>query len=125
MNSKGFAITGIIYTLFVLFLMISLSVLSGLNSVQRLMVNSTGVLESSFDGIKISSEELVEINAQGIAPYYGKYIFNARYANGGRIVCTSYLSKGAKFSEAVFFPSQCINTSSKELIELYSFEEVD
>ena len=95
MNNKGFAITGIIYTLFIIFLMVLLSVLSGLRSYQRLMINSIGGLENSFEGIKLkgSSYEDNAIGVDGIVNYSGKYVFES----GGN-KCTTYLEKGTKLN---------------------------
>ena len=76
MGNKGFAITGIIYTLFILFLMILLTVLAGLSSYQRLMINSIISLEDSFEGEKMSKLELDNINNSKKAMYLGKYIYN-------------------------------------------------
>ena len=39
MNNKGFAITGILYTIFILFIMILLSILSGLNTRKNILEN--------------------------------------------------------------------------------------
>jgi len=126
MNNKGFAITGIIYTLFILFLMILLTVLSSLNSFQRLIVNSTETLETSFEGKKISDEELKEIKTSRIAPYIGKYIFNTLNTDGDTIVCSSYINKNTNFNDSIFFPNECNDyKSSLELIEAYNFEEVN
>lgn len=66
MNNKGFAITGIIYTLFILFLMILISILSGIRIFQR---------TSSRDVTKISDkfEELEMIDATtGLTEFYGE-----------------------------------------------------
>lgn len=124
MNNKGFAITGIIYTLFVLFLMILLSVLSGLSSFQKLVINSTSSLETSFEGKEISTNKLNEIKANGIAPYMGKYIFKKP---GTTLECSSYLDKGTVLDLEIItlFPNECATYASDsfELIKVYSFEE--
>ena len=75
MNNKGFAITGIIYTLFILFLMILLTVLAGLSSYQRLMVNSTRSLENSFEGEQMTDDDVTNIKNSGVASVSGKYVF--------------------------------------------------
>lgn len=87
MNNKGFAITGIIYTLFILFLMILLSVLSGLRSYQRLMISSTSSLETSFEGTKLSELSLDVIDDENVTKYAGKYVFTE-----GTNTCTTYLA---------------------------------
>lgn len=136
MNNKGFAITGIIYTLFILFLMILLTVLTGLSSYQRLMINSTRSLENSFEGEKIvddssiDNEEFDNIKKNGYAKYLGKYVFEL--ANG--IECSTYLKKGTyfkeyknaeSFSEKVekLSPYDCNEYNvNMELVKVYSFE---
>lgn len=128
MNNKGFAITGIIYTLFILFLMILLSVLSGLSTFQRLMINSTETLESSFNGKRISLTELETIKNSGIAPYYGKYIFTVTGPSNELFECSTYLTKGTNLtSETITLsPTDCNDYSiSMDLIEIYSFEGED
>ena len=116
-NNKGFAITGIIYTLFIVFLLVLLSVLSGLSIYRNLMINSTESLEQSFEGIKIETG-LEEIQANDIAPYFGKYIFQNSNTN---TECTVYLTKNQKISEAVLTPETC-NKEHIKLTAIYSFE---
>ena len=136
MNNKGFAITGIIYTLFILFLMILLTVLTGLSSYQRLMINSTRSLENSFEGEKIvddpstNNDKFDNIKNNGYAKYLGKYVFEL--ANG--IECSTYLKKGTYFKEyknaesfsknvAKLSPYDCNHyNKNMELIKVYSFE---
>lgn len=137
MNNKGFAITGIIYTLFILFLMILLTVLAGLSSYQRLMVNSTRSLENSFEGEEISdvvnSDKFVDIKNDKTAYYLGKYIFELD--NG--LECSAYLKKDTNFngynnaksfSETVekLSPSDCNDYDiNMNLIKIYSFEVIN
>lgn len=131
MNNKGFAITGIIYTLFILFLMILLTVLAGLSSYQRLMVNSTRSLENSFEGEKISLADA--INGDNKTNYLGKYVFELD--NG--LECSAYLNKDTEFSGyitaksfsesvAKLSPSDCNDYDlNMELINVYSFEVIN
>lgn len=139
MNNKGFAITGIIYTLFILFLMILLTVLAGLSSYQRLMVNSTRSLENSFEGEEIindPSDEYVDLDTiknDKKAYYLGKYIF--KLDNG--LECLAYLNKDTEFSGyitaksfsenvAKLSPSDCNDYDlNMELINVYSFEVIN
>ena len=96
MNNKGFAITGIIYTLFIIFLMVLLSVLSGLKSYQRLMSNSISGLENSFEGVKLkdSSYEDNAIDGNGVVNYSGKYVFEKE-----GVTYMTYLGKGTNLKE--------------------------
>ena len=123
MNNKGFAITGIIYTLLILFLMILLAVLSLMRSYNRLMINSTSSFETSFKGEEIT--DITTIKETGITPYMGKYIFNVTDNDNNIIECSSYLDKGINIynDDITLSPSIC-NTyiNSIELIKVYSFE---
>lgn len=137
MNNKGFAITGIIYTLFILFLMILLTVLTNSSSYQRLMINSTRSLEGSFEGEEISSivnsDKFNEIKNNGKAKYLGKYVFKL---NNG-LECSAYLKKDTDFSGyttaksfseniAKLSPYDCNEYNSGiTLFEVYSFEGVN
>lgn len=134
MNNKGFAITGIIYTLFILFLMILLSILSGLSTTQRLMITSTESLEESLKGIKVDITEAED----EIAPYSGKYIFEVKVTNADNSIntfmCSTYLNKGTNFknkNDINFITKDCneydydTGTNDIQLVKIYSFEEVD
>lgn len=108
MNNKGFAITGIIYTLFILFLMILISVLSGLNSSQRLIINSIEQLTSSLEETTlIEGSEITSINESGTAPYFGKYYFTV--IGSDTIECSTYLEKGIHFKteRIILSPQDC------------------
>lgn len=128
MNNKGFAITGIIYTLFILFLIILLTVLSGLSTFQKLMINSTETLESSFLAKKIDTNELEEIKQSGIAKYRGKYIFEFTQEENEELKfeCSTYLDKGAdlKNENIIFSPKDCNDYDiNMVLVGVYSFEK--
>lgn len=123
MNNKGFAITGIIYTLFILFLMLLLAVLSLMKAYQRLMINSTSSFETSFKGKEIT--DITSIKNSGITPYMGKYVFNVVKKDNTTYTCSSYLDKDTDIynDDITLSPSIC-NTNIKniELINVYSFE---
>lgn len=141
MNNKGFAITGIIYTLFVLFLMILLSVLSGLSASQRMIISSVENLDKDLSGTKIEdTTEINQINDDGITTYFGKYIFTI--TTNSSVKCSAYLEKNVDFKNAdiTFSPKDCddyvktidwwSSTSGCsnangciKLIEIYNFEE--
>lgn len=125
MNNKGFAITGIIYTLFILFLTIVLSVLSGLSISQKLKTNSIENLEDSFEGISV---DITEAKTNGYATHNGKYIFKGDDGTNSTFTCSTYLRKGMSLDleELTFTNKDCNNHSSPmELVEIYSFEEED
>ena len=84
LNNKGFAITGILYTVFIVFLLIMLSVLSLLRIKKNMLEKSLEVLEGSFDGKKMDIEAIKNFNSgssedKGKINNTGKYIF---YVNG-------------------------------------------
>lgn len=91
MNNKGFAITGILYGVLLLFLMVLISLLSVL--VFRLNRFTTLVDEVSSD---MENKNLVEINETidttkyYQTPYRGKYTFTI---NGTTTKCYAYLPK--------------------------------
>lgn len=138
MNNKGFAITGIIYTLFIIFLLILLSVLSGLRSFHRLMINSVDYFESSFNGVKIKELDDFKIGSEALV--LGKYIFKMHGesdCDGDGVIdddisCFAYLNRGNKFDSSnmvcdfkkngtyLSVTSSCGNTV--KLVEVYSFE---
>ena len=84
LNNKGFAITGILYTLLVLFSITLVSVLVGLNTRKKIMEKSVETLEGKYKynscGYKTTSTE---------APETGKYIYK-----NGNLTCYAYISIG-------------------------------
>lgn len=76
MNNKGFAITGILYTLFILFLLILVSVLAGLHSKKNMLEKMTNIVEKSFQGSTLQSDSNVQLALEKkVAPINGKYVF--------------------------------------------------
>lgn len=121
MNNKGFAITGILYTLFVLFLLILISCLNGLSSKNNLLQKAIENLDDSFVGYKISDDEIAGISdwKKISAPYTGKYVFSSE--NGKE--CYSYLNKGTNMNSIVFTDTECQNQKdSLEIKSIYNFE---
>lgn len=94
MNNKGFAITGILYTIFILFILTLFAVLTGLNTRERLMKKSIESLEYEF----VYHNYYYFID-EDVAKENGLYYFsNSDTGN----YCYSYLKKGDKLSEAIF-----------------------
>lgn len=127
MGNKGFAITGIIYTLLILFLLILIVVIAGLSNTQKLLINSTENFETSFTGKEITSQEVEAINNTKIAKYTGKYVFKVTNNQKETIQdCVLYIKKGTKFNEEkiLLTPQKCnVNVVEKKLIAIYSLEE--
>ena len=89
LNNKGFAITGVLYTVFILFLLIITSVLAGLQLKRTMLERSILLLEDSYIGENLYESEdgkekikkinkKAEENEEKKAPVTGKYIFNIR-----------------------------------------------
>ena len=111
MNNKGFAITGILYTLFVLFMMILLSILSTISYKKGILEKTVLGLEDDFNLTEVTITEpnnpYQEKLNQRIAPVNGKYVFTQKTKipdkkdEYGNIIykditnyCTIYLKKG-------------------------------
>lgn len=111
LNNKGFAITGILYTLFVLFILVLFSVLSGMSSRKRMLESSTVKIEESFLGDDSLSSELVNAaNSNSIAPVTGKYVYELVDKNGEKVECFSYIKKYTELRDInsiVFTTNSC------------------
>ena len=103
MNNKGFAITGILYTILIMFILILLSVLSGLNSRMQLMEKAVSTVNDDYI-LKNPPKTDVYDSVVG-AKYTGKYVFT----KGGE-TCSIYLSRGQLISSSsVFIGNNCSN----------------
>lgn len=110
MNNKGFAITGILYTIFILFIMVLLSILAGLSSRRSLLEKSIMSLEDDY---KITDANMNNITGT-TAPFTGKYIFKSDTTE-----CTTYLKKGASLdsnSDSVTFIESGCNSNKSGLV---------
>ena len=126
MDNKGFAISGIIYTLCILFLIILLTTISGLNLLQKLKVNSVQNFEEVFKGRKMESEEFLYLNEFKVAPVTGKYVFQVTKVDEEVInECVAYLKRETNIISdyPTFFPNECNEgISSIRLVEIYVFD---
>lgn len=102
LNNKGFAITGILYTLFILFIMILLSILSGLNTRKNIMEKSVETLANDY---KWGGQTLETSSSS--APKTGKYKYIA--TDGTEKECYTYLKSGASLdtSNIIFTTKEC------------------
>ncbi len=127
MNNKGFAITGILYTVFVLFIMTLFAILTGLNTRLRLMQKSIISFEDDYSLIDannlVGTGGITGISFSDPVPYTGKYVF--AYTSGA--LCITYLTKGTSFTNATFIgDSGCKNAvqnGSANLVALYNFNK--
>ena len=109
LNNKGFAISAMLYTLFVVFLLIMLSVLAGLQARKTMMERSLLGLENTFAG-KERSDLIAETNTTRRAPITGKYVFAVNNNGSSTVVpyCSSYLNKGDTIDNNIeFVPKDC------------------
>lgn len=124
MNNKGFAITGIIYALFIIFLIIILSISSKIISFQRMLITSTESITNSFEGKKINDTELQHIKNNNIVLYTGKYIFKSNTVP--ELECYTYLNKGTIIdaNTIILSPNICNESiEDLELLEVYKFDK--
>lgn len=128
LDNKGFAITGILYTLLILFSLILISVLAGLSSRLRIMEKSIESLEDDYKlGAVVSNNTIVE------APVDGKYVFNHNkdeLTSLGISGCVVYLESGSSLiaEDLVFTDDNCNSLSNEDkanfiLREYYPFVE--
>ena len=98
MNNKGFAITGILYTIFILFIMTLLAILSGLNTRLKLMEKSVMSFQDDYSEKNnlVTTSNDNDISFRTNALYTGKYIFkviNSEQNNDK--FCILYIRRGA------------------------------
>ena len=130
MNNKGFAITGILYTIFVLFMITIFTSLVIVNFKKQTLSKTVEKLDSDYDLILVSKIDGTEENGNllkenngyirsedgtaYLAQYDGKYVFQLNQENIGTLICTTYLKKGdliptsANNSAITFVPNDCI-----------------
>ena len=115
MNNKGFAITGILYTIFILFIMVLLSILAGLNTRKKLLEKS---IMSFEDDYKVEELNLQDTSSD-TASYTGKYVYS-----DGSNTCTAYLKKGSSLAleNITFVENDCTDKTSLSLIRAYKFK---
>ena len=119
MNNKGFAITGILYTIFILFIMTLLAILSGLNTRTKLLQQSLKTFQNDYimdNTTKVTVSDITKMNADKKTLYDGIYIFTSG--------CISYLPKGM----AITTPNSANNTTctaTDTITEAYRFNKED
>ncbi len=117
MNNKGFAITGILYTIFILFIMILLSILSGLNTRKNILEKS---IMSFSDDYKITdasdNTDKLEENVT-VAPFSGKYVYRNNEGNE----CVTYLKEGSQLNNPTFVYCDNNNKNELEVYKAYKF----
>ncbi len=119
MNNKGFAITGILYTIFILFIMTLLAILSGLNTRLKIMQKSI----MSFDDDYVQVNNVITSSGENLAfrqnaLYTGKYVFQS--ITDSNKVCISYIRRGKVFKTISFIndDTNCKDLYSKNQLAL-------
>ncbi len=131
LDNRGFAITGILYTLFTLFILILFSILSGLQVKKQMLEKNTEKLEESYKGKDVTENNKIGIskaqNAQK-ALVKGKYVFQLSN-DSKKIQCYTYLNKDDPLTvnDITFVPSDCNDYKGDtniefNLLNIYSFE---
>lgn len=123
MNNKGFAIIGILYTILILFLMIMLSVLAGLNTRKNFMEKSISSFQDDYLGSNVVEGYVSSANMYKKAPVTGKYVFSNNSSDNS-LECYAYLKAGTSFGNQKLL---CDNTpqaldESFSVIEIYEFK---
>ena len=131
MNNKGFAITGILYTLFILFTAILIAILSALSYKKGILEKTTTKLENTYE---LDNNNIVESccdQTNRIANYSGKYIFSLEYVIDGTSYtgkCSAYLNKFDLIPENIDPSSSFIltpNDCNKYTLQIYLEPQTD
>lgn len=130
MNNKGFAITGVLYTIMILFLLILISILAALSSRNNLLKKSVEKLENRFEGKTVETEILTSAQTafnteESIAPVTGKYKFTTSDTSVPE--CYSFIKKDSSFkTENIIFTTKTCNdlitSGTFSLVSIYMFE---
>lgn len=129
LNNKGFAISGMLYTLFALFLIIMFSILAMSNFKRNVLIKTTENLEESYTLTKVEGiENYLDGSTTKIT---GKYVFKTKTSTGADKICTAYLKKGTTIPDSItpdetyenfsLIPEDCNN--SNYTISLNSTDE--
>lgn len=124
MNNKGFAIIGILYTILILFLMIMLSVLAGLNTRKNFMEKSISSFQDDYLGSNVNDGYVSSANNDKKAPVTGKYVFSDNNSSSTDSYCYAYLKAGDDFKDKTLL---CDNVTSNwadnfRVVDIYEFK---
>ena len=126
MNNKGFAITGILYSLLVLFLLLLATTLNIMTSNSKYYKKSIESLNKTFDIAK-STHHIVSSNNPRISNYVVKYTGKYIFENETGTKCIVYLKKGVTIdiNNITFTSSECnedgFQINNLKLKEYYLF----
>lgn len=129
LNNRGFAISGVLYTLMILFLLLLVTVLAGLSSRLRMMSRSITVMEDDYSGRLVEGERLSEVYDASLkkALVTGKYMFQTEGLDNGvtnEAYCVAYMYKNTSLNDISFVQSDCdVFLDYLVLKKVYVFEE--
>lgn len=116
MNNKGFAITGILYTIFILFSLILVSILAGISSRRRYLEKSVSSLENVYTASSLRNGDN-PLSVSDDAPKTGKYKFSFEYS-GMKFDCYSYLKKDSPLTlNSIDFTTKSCNDTYKPVMD--------
>ena len=120
LNNKCFAITAILYTLFILFSLTLISIIIGQNSKNKMLEKSIEAIENKYNWDCADVTQKNEIKYMTEAEHRGKYIF----INNNGEKCYTYLLKGTNISKDniryLNFTTQDCN-NNKDNLEIKGF----
>ena len=107
----------------ILFLMIMLSVLAGLNTRKNFMEKSISSFQDDYLGNEKSQSYVLSANSSKTAPVTGKYVF-FNNSSDNSLKCYAYLKAGDNFdSKTLLCGNETKNfDNSFSVIEIYGFK---
>lgn len=123
LNNKGFAISAILYALLILFTLTLISLITGLNSRNRILEKSIETVERKYNWSCKYKDDPTAQNISEIrtTQYRGKYIFSVdgEISYDSSNECSTYLEKSIDIrdpKELIFTNPECNNKENLELI---------
>lgn len=129
LNSQGFAITGILYTVFILFLMILLSVLGGLNIKRKLLEKNINNIKETLEEVCNTTDENIESEYE--VKYQGKYTilvngtdkYQTYLTIGQKIKIDNMIIQNIDKTPITFLQTNPTNVSSAKIIEICTTDQ--
>lgn len=125
LNNKGFAITTILYTLLILFSLTLISIISGLNTRNKLLDKSIESIETEYNWDCITVKEEPKIIYLITAEKKGKYIYTNE-EDPNLKECYTYLQEGTNLQNSkdlTFTTKTCNDNKEKLTINGYCSEK--
>ncbi len=125
LNNKGFAITTILYTLLILFSLTLISIISGLNTRNKLLDKSIESIETEYNWECVTTDDEPKIIYLITAEKKGKYIYTSTEKPDLK-ECYTYLPEGTNLQNSkdlTFTTETCNNNKEKLTINGYCSEK--